>query len=42
MVCCPAKIRLSVASLAAAWKLPKVRVTPGSPSELTVSRSWSP
>jgi hypothetical protein len=25
-----------------AWKLPKVRVTPGSPSELTVSRLWSP
>src|SRR4029077_16077556 len=42
MVCCPAKIRLRVASLAAAWKLPKVRVTPGSASELTVSRWWSP
>ena len=38
----PAKIRLRVASLAAAWKLPKDRVTPGSASELTVSRWWSP
>jgi hypothetical protein len=34
--------RQSAASLAAAWKLPKLRITPGSPSGLTVSCRWSP